>query len=90
MLYVFPPTILHLGIHTLRWNVPSGFGVAVVVGGLVVLGITGAIPTMDEALTENPPSVPLLAALRNIERTQSSVTIDVNFTTKSTIRLPHL
>ena len=61
-----------------------------VVGGLVVLGMNGAIPTMDEALTENPPSVPLLVALRNAERTQSSVTIDLNFTAKSTMRLPQL
>ena len=59
-------------------------------GGLVLLEITGAIPTMDEALTENPPNVPLLVALWNVERTQSSVTIDVNFTAKSTIRLPQL
>jgi len=62
----------------------------VVVGGLVVLGIIGAIPTMDETLTENPPSVPLLVALRNTEKTQSSVTIDVNFTAKLTMRIPQL
>jgi len=60
------------------------------VGGLVLLGRTGAIPTMDEALTANPPNVPLLVALWNVERTQSSITTDVNFTAKSTIRLPQL
>jgi len=52
--------------------------------------MTGAIPTMEEALTENSLSVPLLVAVRNTEITQSSVTIDVNFTAKSTIRLPQL
>ena len=61
-----------------------------VVGGLVVLGTIGAIPTMDEALTENPPSVPLSVALRNTERTVSSVTIDVNFTAKLTMRISQL
>ena len=70
--------------------IPSGFGVILLKGGSVVLRMTGAIPTMDEALTENSPSLPLLMAVRNTEITQSSVTIVVKFKAKSTIRLPQL
>ena len=70
--------------------IPSGVGAVLLKDGLVVLRLTGAIPTTDEVLTENSPSFLLLIALRNAERTQSSVTIDEKFTAKSTSRLPQL
>ena len=63
--------------------IPSGVGA-------VLLRLTGAIPTTDVVFTENSPSFLLLIALRNAERTQSSVTTDEKFTAKSTIRLPQL
>ena len=52
--------------------------------------MTGAIPTIDDALTENSPSLPLFMAVRNTEITQSSVTIVVKFKAKSRITLPQL
>ena len=71
--------------------IPSGVGAVLLKDGLVVLRLTGAIPTTDEVcMTENSPSFLLLIALRNAERTQSSVTIDEKFTAKSTSRLPQL
>ena len=70
--------------------IPSGVGAVLLKDGLVVLRLTGAIPTTDVVLTENSPSFLLLIALRNAERTQSSATIDEKFTAKSTIRLPQL
>ena len=69
---------------------PSGVGAVLLKDGVVVLRLTGAIPTTDVVFTENSPGFLLLIALRNAERTQSSVTINEKFTAKSTIRLPQL
>jgi len=68
--------------------VPSnGFDVALFV---VVLSMKEGVPTMDVGLTANSPSLPFFVPSRRIESTQISETIDLNFTAKSTIRLPHL
>ena len=70
--------------------IPSdGFVVVLPVGGVDVLSITG-IPTMDEALTANSPSLPSMIPLRSVESTQASEMTDVNFRARSTIKLPHL
>lgn len=43
---------------TWKLNLPSGSGVVLLVGGAVVLVITGGIPTMDDALMLRSPSFP--------------------------------
>ena len=76
--------------YTLNGTIPlDGFAVVLPVGGVAVLSIT-AIPTMDEALTGNPPSLPSVIPLRSVEITQASETTDANSRARSTIKLPHL
>ena len=65
-------------------NIPSEFGVDLVVGGVSVLLGTGGIPTMDEALTPNSPSFPFFTAPRKMSSAQSSSMMVLNFRSKST------
>ena len=58
--------------------------------GDFVLLLAGRAPIIDDASTLSSPKVPSLAASLRIFNTRFSVTIELNFRARSTIKLPHL
>lgn len=57
---------------------------------VVVISPTGRVPIMDEAFTANSPSIPFFAALRSISITSVSRMVELNFSPRSVVTLPHL
>ena len=64
--------------------------VVLTMGGEVVLEITGRVSLMDEGATLNSPSFPSLVACLSMVRTHFSLTVELNFRLKSTIKFPQL
>ena len=67
-------------------NIPSDelVGVVAMVAGILM----SRVPVME--LTLKSPNLPFLTASRSIESTSLSLTMELNFTARSTITLPHL
>jgi len=55
---------------------------------LVGVILVSRVPVME--LTVKSPNFPFLIASRSIESTSLSLTVELNFTARSTVTLPHL
>ena len=77
--------------YTLNDIIPSDdLGVVLPVSGEVDVEITGRVLLIDEAATLNSPSLPSSVATLSMLRTHFSLTRELNFRIRSTIKLPQL
>ena len=72
-------------------NLPSGGPwVAIPNGNVFVWRIIACVPWIDEVFTLKSPNFPFLTASLSLSRTNFSVTLELNISLRSTIKLPHL